>query len=390
MSSTSRQSFSRRAAVVGVGYTDFSAASGRTVLQLVRQAVDAALADAGLEADAVDGLLSYHLGDSIPVATLARSLGLKRYGWHNDLFGGGSQCASLLGDAAMVIEAGLAETVVLYRGLNGRSGKRMGQIALGAGDGIEQQFMRPYGFLGPVTLFALVAQRYLHDRGLGPEDLGRLVVQQRAKAAANPRALMRQPLTLDDYLASPLVASPLRRLDCCLETDGACALIVTSAERARRLSPRPVYIHAAVRAGGQGAGAMDRAGDAPTRIFSHYVAPALFQAAGMGPGDIDLLQLYDAYSFLLLNQLEDFGFLAAGELAGAVQDGRLSRTGDLPLNLNGGLLSEGYVHGLNNIVEAVEQLQGRSGARQREGAATALCTGFGGSMGSAAILTLEG
>jgi acetyl-CoA acetyltransferase len=383
-----RQSFADKAAIVGVGYTDFSRESGRTVLALALDAIGKALADAGLERGAVDGILSYSLGDSIPVATVARSLGLDRYRWHNDFFGGGSQCASILGDAAMAIEAGLAETIVVYRALNGRSGKRMGRIALGVGDDSEEQFLTPYGFRGPVNLLALVAQAYAAERKLDAATMAELAVQQRAKAVLNLKALLRTPLTVDDYLASPLIASPLRKLDCCLETDGGCALVVTSAARARRMPNRPVLIRAAVRGGGAGCYAMDKAGDHPTRIFSHYVAPALYDAAGMGPRDIDLIQLYDAYTYIMLNQLEDFGFCAGDALKEAIAGGRLKQEGDLPTNLNGGLLSEGYVHGLNNIAEAVEQLQGKAGDRQRAGAGTALCTGFGGSYGSAAVLAV--
>jgi acetyl-CoA acetyltransferase len=381
-----RQSFADKAAIVGVGYTDFSRESGRTVLALAMEAIGKALADAGLERDGVDGILSYSLGDSVPVATVARSMGLDRYRWHNDAFGGGSQCASILADAAMAIEAGLAETIVIFRALNGRSGKRMGRIALGAGNDMEEQFLTPYGFRGPVNLFALVSRVYAAGRGLDAGTMARLAVQQRAKAVDNPKALLRTLLTDADYLSSPMIASPLRKLDCCLETDGACALVVTSAERAKRLPNRPVLIRAAVRGGGSGCGAMDKAGDHPERIFSHYVAPALYDAASMGPSDIDLIQLYDAYSYIMLNQLEDFGFCAGGALKEAIVGCRLGRDGDLPTNLNGGLLSEGYVHGLNNIVEAVEQLQGKAGTRQLKGASTALCTGFGGSFGSAAVL----
>jgi len=384
-----RQSFADKAAIVGVGYTDFSRQSGRTVLALALEAIGKALADAGLERAAVDGILSYSLGDSVPAAAVARSLGLENYRWHNDYFGGGSQAASILGDAAMAVEAGLAETIVIYRALNGRSGKRMGQIALGTGDGIEEQFLTPYGFRGPPNLFALVSQLYAAERGLDPGTMAKLAVQQRAKAVINPKALLRTPLIEADYLASPMIASPLRRLDCCLETDGACALVITSVARARQLPNRPVLIRAAVRGGGTGAYAMDKAGDHPTRIFSHYVAPALYDAAGMGPCDIDLIQLYDAYTYIMLNQLEDFGFCTGGALKEAIAGGRLRQDGDLPANLNGGLLSEGYVHGLNNIVEAVEQLQGKAGARQRDGATTALCTGFGGSYGSAAVLAIQ-
>jgi acetyl-CoA acetyltransferase len=383
------QSFSRQAAIVGVGYTDFSRDSGRTVLELALAATLDALTDAGIERQAVDGLLSYSMGDSVPVGTVARTLGLNRLRWHNDIAGGGSQCASILGDAAMAIAAGLAETVVIYRALNGRTGRRMGQIALGAGDDQEAQFLTPYGFRGPVNLMALIAQPYAAERGLTEDDMAALAVQQRAKAVVNPKALLRKPLSRQDYLDAPMIASPLRRLDCCLETDGACALVVTSAERARALVDRPVLIHAAVRGGGPGCTAMDKAGAHPTRIFSHDVAPMIFDAAGMTPADIDLLQLYDGYSYLLLNQLEDFGFCESGGVRDLIHSGRLDRTGDLPTNLNGGLLSEGYVHGLNNVVEAVEQLQGRAGERQAPDVTTALCTGFGGSYGSAAILTLQ-
>jgi acetyl-CoA acetyltransferase len=383
------QSFSRQAAIVGVGYTDFSRDSGRTVLELALAATLNALKNAGLERSVVDGLLSYSMGDSVPVGTVARTLGLQRLGWHNDIAGGGSQCASILGDAAMAISAGLAETIVIYRALNGRTGRRMGQIALGAGDDQEAQFLTPHGFRGPVNLMALIAQPYAAERGLTEDDMAALAVQQRTKAVVNPKALLRKPLTRQDYRDAPMIASPLRRLDCCLETDGACALVVTSAERARALVDRPVLIHAAVRGGGPGCTAMDKAGAHPTRIFSHDVAPMIFEAAGMVPSDIDLLQLYDGYSYLLLNQLEDFGFCEAGGVRDLIHSGRLDRTGDLPTNLNGGLLSEGYVHGLNNVVEAVEQLQGRAGERQAPDVTTALCTGFGGSYGSAAILTLQ-
>jgi acetyl-CoA acetyltransferase len=385
----SSQPFSRQAAIVGVGYTDFSRDSGRTVLELALQAVTAALRDAGLEHSAVDGLLSYHIGDSVPVTTVARTLGLPRLRWHNDIAGGGSQCASILGDAAMAVAAGLAETVVIYRALNGRTGKRMGQIALGSGDDHETQFLTPYGFRGPVNLMALVAQPYAAARRLGEDDMAALVIQQRAKASVNPKALLRKPLTAQDYLDAPMIASPLRRLDCCLETDGACALVVTSADRASRLVERPVLIHAAVRGGGPGCSAMDKAGADPTRIFSHQVGPMIFAAAGMTQDDIDMLQLYDGYSYLLLRQLEDFGFCGPGGVREIIHSGRLGRMGDLPTNLNGGLLSEGYVHGLNNVVEAVEQLQGKAGERQAPNLTTALCTGFGGSYGSAAILTLQ-
>jgi acetyl-CoA acetyltransferase len=376
-----RQGFSGKAAIAGVGMTALSRESRRTELRLAAEASRAALADAG--ADRPDAILSYHLGDSAPVLYLARELGLKEIGWHNELYGGGTQSASILADAAMLIDAGLAETVLVYRALNGRSGKRMNALGLKLGEGTEEQFTHPYGMAGPVHQFALAGQRYLHDARLGVEHLYGVVARSREHAVANPRALRRERIDLDDYLASPMVASPLRRLDCCQETDGGCALVITRADRA----PAAPRIHAVVRGGGPGASTMDKAEDV-TRIFSAYVAGPLYDAAGMKPSDIDVSLLYDAYSWLVPRQLEDFGLVAREDLPAVLgAAGReLAADGRFPVNPHGGLLSEGYVHGLNNVAEAVRQLRG-DGTNQVPGAGVALCTGFGGSYGSAAILT---
>ncbi len=369
-----------RAAIAGVGWTVLSGSSGRSVTELAAECVRNAVGDAGLSLADVDGMLSYSIGDSVPVTTVARTLGIDVLRWHQDINGGGSHAASILAEAAMVITAGLADVVVIFRALNGRSGRRVGQSDVGSAG-----FYRPYGLIGPAQMFALAAQRYLHDTGQSAKDLGAVAVQLRAHAAANPRALQRVVISLADYLDSPYVAEPLRRLDCCQETDGGCALVVTSARRAASLPHPGVLILAAARAYGPGASAMDRAGCLHA-LFSEYVAPRLWRAAGMRPGDIDVAALYDAYTWVVLKQLEDFGFCASGGAGEFVRCGQLGRFGSLPANLNGGLLSEGYVHGLNNVCEAVAQLRGEAGARQVPGAEVALCTGFGGSAGSAAIL----
>jgi acetyl-CoA acetyltransferase len=186
-------------------------------------------------------------------------------------------------------------------------------------------------------------------------------------------------------LQAPMIASPLRRLDCCLETDGACALVITSLERARQLSRPPVIIHSAVRGGGPGSSYYDKA-ESLDSIFSAFIAEELFSTSGMTAADIDLAYLYDAYSFLVPAQLEDFGFCGKGEAIDFIAQGETLAAGSLPVNSNGGMLNEGYVHGLNNVLEAVLQLRGEQGDRQIAGAGTALCSGFGGRFGSAAIL----
>ncbi|XVQ16033.1 thiolase C-terminal domain-containing protein [Spirillospora sp. CA-255316] len=364
--------------------TALSRASGRTELELAVEASQAALADTAETLGGTvrpDAVLSYHLNDSAPVLYLARALRLHEIGWHNEIYGGGTQSASILADAAMLVDAGLAETVLVYRALNGRSGKRMNTLGLKLGEGTEEQFTHPYGMAGPVHQFALAGQRYLYDTGLTEQHTYAVVAHSREHAASNPRALRRQRIDLSGYLDDPMVASPLRRLDCCQETDGACALVVTKADRAPA-SPR---IHAVVRGGGPGASAMDKADDV-TRLFSSYLAAPLYAAAGMKPDDVDVALLYDAYSWLVPRQLEDFGLVARADLGAVLADGEISWKGRVPVNPHGGLLSEGYVHGLNNVAEAVRQLRG-TGTSQVDAASVALCTGFGGGYGSAAILT---
>ncbi|WP_067482200.1 thiolase C-terminal domain-containing protein [Actinomadura hibisca] len=359
--------------------TTLTRASGRTELQLAAEASREALADAGI--DRPDAILSYHLNDSAPVLYLARELRMPELGWHNEIYGGGTQSASILADAAMLIDAGLAENVLVYRALNGRSGKRMNALGLKLGEGTEEQFTHPYGMAGPVHQFALAGQRYLHDAALTDVHTHAVVAQSRAHALRNPRAVRRERLDLPTYLDSPMVASPLRRLDCCQETDGACALVLTRADRA----PDAPRVHAVVRGGGSGASTMDKADDV-TRIFSGHLAAPLYEAAGMKPDHIDVALLYDAYSWLVPRQLEDFGLIPRADLPVLLHAQEIAWNGRVPVNPHGGLLSEGYVHGLNNVAEAVRQLRG-TGTNQVPGAGVALCTGFGGSYGSAAVLT---
>lgn len=365
--------------------TKLSKRSGRTTLELSVQACSSALVEAGLTPGDVGAILCYHLGDSAGVNQVAASLGAPNAIWTNEIYGGGSQSASILGDAAMLIESGIASTVLVYRSLNGRSGRRMGQAPLSLDADDESQFTAPYGIAGPVHLFALSSQRWMYDSGATEEDLAAVVMQSRSLAKDNPRALLREPLDIAGYRSSPMVASPLHRADCCLETDGAAALVVTSAELADAIRPGSPRIHAVVRGGGPGASSMESAACVST-LFSEYLAPALYRAARMRPADIDLAMIYDAYSPVVLQQLEDFGFCERHESGAFVRSGATLPTGPMPVNPHGGLLSEGYVHGLNNVVEAVRQLRGEATANQVRSCATAMCTGFGGSYGSASVL----
>ncbi|MFI6389417.1 thiolase C-terminal domain-containing protein [Nonomuraea sp. NPDC050540] len=354
--------FTDRTAVVGVGYTPFTKNSQVSTLTLACRAIMAALADAGLDPSDVDGLATHRVGDSAPPSLVGPALGLDDPSWYLDQFGGGSVSHAVAGQAALAVAAGLADTVVFYRAINARSEFRMGQAA---NPSPEVQYQAPYGLTAPVQHFALAARAHMLRYGTTEEHLGRIAVRQRAHAAKNPRALMRTPITLDDYLASRWIAEPFRLLDCCLETDGACALVITTAERARSLRRTPVLISAAAWGGGQSF----LSGADPTVSAAAALAPRLYGQAGLTPADIDLAQLYDCFTYSVLVQLEDYGFCSKGD------GGPFAASGEgPPVNTHGGFLSEGYVHGINHIAEAVSQLRGEAGDRQVPGARVALST----------------
>ncbi|WP_252374807.1 MULTISPECIES: thiolase C-terminal domain-containing protein [unclassified Nonomuraea] len=364
--------FSDRTAIAGVGYTPFTKNSGVSTLTLACRAVLAALEDAGLPVDEVDGLATHRVGDSAAPTLVGPALGLMDLSWHLDQFGGGSVSHAVVGQAALAVATGMAETVVCYRAINARSEFRMGGTGRGVPVSPEVQYQAPYGYVAPPQQYAMYARAHMLKYGTKAEHFGLLAVTQRANAAKNPRALMRTPITLDDYLAGRWIAEPFRLLDCCLETDGACAVVVTTAERARALRRPPVLISAA--AWGGGTTHLSGACADPTVTAAAALAPRLYAQAGIGPGDVDVAELYDCFTYSVIVQLEDYGFCAKGEGGPYVASGATAAGGPLPVNTHGGFLSEGYVHGMNHIAEAVSQLRGDAGERQVPGAEVALST----------------
>ena len=364
--------FRDRAAIVGVGRTEYSRNSGVSTLTLALRAIKAALDDAGLTVADVDGVACHRVGDSAQAAVVAQSLGIRDLRSHHDLWGGGSQSMWAVGSAAMAVATGTAECVVVWRSVNARSEFRMGGTGRAAPDAIEFQYQTPYWYATPPQQFAMYARAYMHDHGVTAEDLGRVAIAQRDFAVLNDRAVMRTPLTMDEYLESRVIVEPFRLFDCCLETDAAVALVVTTPERARDLSHTPVLISAAASGGGHTLYSNGR-GDLGTSAAAD-LAPRLYAAAGVGPADVDVAELYDAFTSLVLLQLEDYGFAPKGEGAKLVAEGVTGLGGSMPVNTHGGHLSEGYVHGLNHCAEAVDQLRGDAGARQTPGAEVALVT----------------
>ena len=363
-----------RTAIVGVGATPYSKDSGVSTLALALRAISAAVEDAGLTIGDLDGVSTHRVGDSVQAAVVAQALGMRDPRFVSDQFGGGSMSHTTVGQAAMAVASGVAETVVCWRAVNARSEFRMGGTGRPPPDVVEFQYQVPYGYATPPQQFAVMARAYLDRFGLGREAFGQVAVRQRGYAATNERALMRTPFTMDDYLAARWIVEPLGLLDCCLETDAAVAVVVTSAERARDLRQMPALVSGAVWGGGHTLFSNGR-GDLTTSAAAE-AAPRLWSMAGVGPDDVDVACIYDAFTPLVLVQLEDYGFCAKGEAAGFYADTKV------PINPHGGHLSEGYVHGLNHVAAAVRAL--------RDGASVALSTGQPGYVaGSSSALVLK-
>ena len=375
-------------AVAGIGHTDYSAASGRTVLALALEACRGALEDSGLENTEIDGVLSYHFGDSVPSMAVATGLGLPAARYVAEFSSGGNAAGLIIQTACAAIEAGLAENVLCYRAMNGRSGLRLGGERALEARGFTQ-YTAPFGWITYPQAMAMWCRRHMIRYGTTSEQLGRVAVTMRKNAAANPRAMMREPISIADHQASRMIVEPFHLLDICLESDGACAVLVTSAKRARDLKRPPVHIMGAAYGGGpdQGDDLFDviRWPD-PSHNYAKYIADDLWGGAGIGPGDVDVAEIYDCFTYSVLMQLEGLGFCAEGEGGPFVEDGGIDPKGGLPTNTHGGLLSEAYIHGLNHVIEAVEQLRGSAGPRQVAGAEIALTTAGAMTCGSALVL----
>ncbi|WP_406138287.1 lipid-transfer protein [Streptomyces sp. NBC_01089] len=388
MTTRRRDSLGGKAAIAGIGATEFSKDSGRSELKLAVEAVHAALDDAGLTPADVDGLVTFTM-DTSPEITVAQAAGMGELSFFSRIhYGGGAACATVQ-QAALAVASGVADVVVCYRAFNERSGRRFGsgvQHREPSAEGAALGWALPFGLLTPASWVAMAAQRYLHTYGLTAEAFGHVAVTDRRYAASNPAAYFyEKPITLAEHAASRWIVEPLRLLDCCQETDGGQAIVVTSAERARDLRRPPAVIVAAA----QGAG---RAQEQMTSFYRddlsglpemNVVARQLWQTSGLRPSDIDVGILYDHFTPFVLMQLEEFGFCGPGEAAAFVAEEAL------PLNTHGGQLGEAYLHGMNGIAEAVRQVRGTS-VNQIPGAATTLVTAGTGVPTSGLILGTDG
>jgi len=348
-----------RTAIAGIGQTEFSKDSGRSELQLAAEASLAAIHDAGLEPADIDGMVTFTV-DNTAEPALMDCLGINDLTWAGRTPGGGNTASAVIGMAAAAITSGAARSVLVYRALNERSGHRYGQAR---GDITARHPASGRRRLNTMAaMYALWYQRYMYENEVTNADLGRYSVVARKHAATNPHAYFYdRPITLDDHQASRWIVEPvLRLLDCCQESDGAVALVVTSREQARR-GPHPlVVVEAAAQAHGAGvtAGIGYQRSDMGRFDEAAAVAAQLYRDSGLSPEDIDAAMIYENFTPVVLMQLEAYGFCKPGQAKDFIAEGNIELGGALPVNTHGGLLGEAYIHGINNITEAVRQLRG--------------------------------
>jgi acetyl-CoA acetyltransferase len=386
-----RPAIADRTAIIGIGETRYlpHGAADRTEFDLCCEAVMRAADDAGIDVGQIDGFCSFANERQEPVV-LQQALGIPALRFSNIVWGaGGGGAAGAVMNAALALHAGICDYVVVYRSICQGQFERFGHYRVRPWG---SQWMAPFGLMSPAQMVALTFRRYLHEQGVDAAHLAEIAIAFRAHAQRNPRAVRYgRPLSLDQYLASRLIADPFRAADCCLETDGACALILTTRERASDARSRPVRLLGAAQASGPGwgqgpMGSHNMPLEDYATVNSRLLARDLFAMADVSPSDIDVAQIYDAFTGIVTMALEDFGLCARGEAPAFIASGGLRwPDGALPTNTAGGMLSESYLQGLNLVVEGVRQMRGESTA-QVDGARTCLVTSGGANAHKSALI----
>ncbi|NNE74107.1 MAG: lipid-transfer protein [Acidimicrobiales bacterium] len=387
--------FARQTAIVGIGATEFSKNSGRTPMQLATEASLAACADAGISPQQIDGV-SIFSAEKNPEIEVARNLGMPELRFFSMIPHGGGAPAGVIQQAAMAVHSGVANYVLVYRAFNERSWHRFGSGVQGRHQSPEAfdisfSWSSPFGLLTPASWVAMFATRYMHQYGATSEDFGRVAVADRKHAATNPAAFFyEKPITLEDHQNSRWIAEPLHLLDCCQESDGAQAMIITTLDRAKELSNQPAIIGAAAQGVAEDQHMMKsyHRPDITGIPEMGVVARQLWESTGLGPDDIQTATIYDHFTPLVLPQLEEFGFCGRGEAKDFIAGGNIELGGGLPINTNGGQLGEAYIHGMNGVAEGVRQIRGTS-VNQVPDVTNVLVTGGTAVPTSGLILTTE-
>lgn len=374
------------AAIAGIGETAYTRGSGKPAVALQMEAALTAIADAGISPRDIDGIITCSTG-SVVAEDFITNFGIPDLRLSVHVRMGGASCVAALQTAVAAIATGTCRHVLIPVGRNGYSESRVdSRIREMPQLDVVSEFELPVGSLAPAQHYAVMARRHMELYGTTSRQFGQIAVSTRRHAALNPRALMKKPMTLEDHQASRMITDPFRLFDCCLESDGGAAIVVTSAELAKKAKSAPALIMGVAEGHPESPSAITQRGDM-TILGIAKAAPRAYDMAGIGPDDIDVAELYDCFTYTVLCQLEDLGFCRKGEGGAFVDSGAIALGGRLPVNTHGGLLSQAHLSGMNHIVELVRQLRGEGGPAQVENARIGMVSGYGDlGDGSVAIL----
>ncbi|TWG92814.1 acetyl-CoA acetyltransferase [Mesorhizobium sp. J18] len=380
-------SLSGKAAITGIGETDYVRGSTKSAFRLQVEASLKAIEDAGLTPKDIDGIIPIGITGA-PAEEFVTNFGIGdlRYSAVTPL--GGASGIAAVQSAAAAIAAGICNHVLIPSGRNVSAGARAGvRIHQMPQFHLVTEYEYPLGAIAPAQLYAPMARRHMELYGTRSRQFAEVAVAMREHAILHGNAVMKKPITIEDHQSSRMIADPFRLLDCSLESDGGAALVVSAAERAGDMRQAKVVV----------AGIAEGHPDSPssitqraemTRLGIAKAAPRAFAMAGVTPADIQVAEIYDCFTYIVICQLEDMGFCGKGEGGAFVENGRLKLGGALPTNTHGGLLSQAHMLGMNHIVELVRQLRGQGGATQVEGARLGLATGYG-DLGDGAIAIMQ-